>query len=180
MPRWPHRDVVASEPVVFNTREKRFLAAYYDANSVTKGHGIESARAAGYAGDNAVLSKMGQRILRQHEDLVFAEALQSIGMSKMTLALRLKRIIDDPNADNKEVLAATKLMLTAMGERVESGGANVNVNVAAPKSLVMVGFDQPALKGMLKGKPLKQLENKSGEVILEQGSDSGQDSQAGN
>lgn len=142
-----------------STGELRFLHAYFDANSATKGDANKAASAAGYS----QAAKAATKILKKYDQALFASALEAVGMSKMTLALRLKRIIDDPTSDNKEVISATKMMLTAMGERTEAGGSSVNVNVAAPKSLVMVGFDSAGISNMLKGK--KQLpESTNGET----------------
>lgn len=158
--------------------ESGFLFHYYDANSLTKGEGKKSAIAAGYSDKTAGFT--ATRILKKHDQIVFAGALESVGMNRMTLALRLKRIIDDKYADNKEVLAATKMMLSVMGERTESGGTNVNVNVAAPKSLVFVGFDDKGVNDMLTGKKPKLLENNEaqGTTGLEQVSVASADTEA--
>jgi hypothetical protein len=142
----------------FSNREQAFLHAYFDANSPTKGKGKESASLAGFS-DHRLYAK----ILKKYEDQVFAGALESVGLSKLTLAFRLKRIIDDERSDPRDVLAATKLMLSVMGERTETGNS-VNVNVATqPKSLVMIGFEGEGLSNMLRGKKPLQLENKNGE-----------------
>lgn len=150
----------------FSSKEQAFLHAYYDANSPTKGKGKESAILAGFA-DHRQYAK----VLKKYEDTVFAGALESVGLSKITLAFRLKRIIDNPNSDNKDVLAATKLMLSVMGERTETGNS-VNVNVAAtPKSLVMIGFEGEGLSNMLRGKKAPQLKesNAEGETSVVEG-----------
>lgn len=132
----------------FSSKEQAFLHAYFDANSPTKGKGKESAIAAELA-DHRLYAK----ILKKYEAVVFAGALETVGLTKMTLALRLKRIIDNPDSDNKDVLAATKLMLSVMGERTETGTAGINVNIATqPKSLVFVGFEGEGINNMLKGK----------------------------
>lgn len=137
----------------FSSKEQAFLHSYFDANSPTKGKGKESAIAAGLS-DHRLYAK----ILKKFENSVFAGALEAVGLSRMTLALRLKRIIDDPNADNKDILAASKLMLSVMGERTETGTAGVNVNIATqPKSLVFVGFEGEGISSMLRGKKPAQL-----------------------
>src|SRR5579859_4797275 len=129
----------------FSNREQAFLHAYFDANSPTKGKGKESAALAGFS-DHRLYAK----ILKKYEDQVFAGALESVGLSKLTLAFRLKRIVDDEKSDSREVLAAVKLMLSVMGERTETGNS-VNVNVATqPKSVVMIGFEGEGLSNMLK------------------------------
>lgn len=137
----------------FSSKEQAFLHSYFDANSPTKGKGKESAIAAGLS-DHRLYAK----ILKKFENSVFAGALEAVGLSRMTLALRLKRIIDDPDADNKDILAASKLMLSVMGERTETGTAGVNVNIQTqPKSLVFVGFEGEGINNMLRGKKPAQL-----------------------
>lgn len=148
----PNLTESASEPpervLNFSSKEQAFLHAYFDANSPTKGKGKESAIVAELA-DHRLYAK----ILKKYEAVVFAGALETVGLTKMTLALRLKRIIDNPNSDNKDVLAATKLMLSVMGERTETGTAGINVNIATqPKSLVFVGFEGERINNMLKGR----------------------------
>lgn len=141
----------------FSSKEQAFLHAYFDANSPTKGKGKESAIVAELA-DHRLYAK----ILKKYEAVVFAGALETVGLTKMTLALRLKRIIDNPDSDNKDVLAATKLMLSVMGERTETGTAGINVNIATqPKSLVFVGFEGEGINNMLKGRkaPAQLSEN---------------------
>lgn len=144
----------------FSSKEQAFLHAYFDANSSTKGKGKESAQQAGLS-DHRLYAK----ILKKYEAVVFAGALETVGLTKMTLALRLKRIIDNPDSDNKDVLAATKLMLSVMGERTETGTAGINVNIATqPKSLVFVGFEGEGINNMLRGKKPPQLQESNEEA----------------
>lgn len=158
----------------FSSKEQAFLHAYFDANSPTKGLGKESALLAGFS-DHRLYSK----ILKKYEEQVFAGALESVGLSKLTLAFRLKRIIDNPMSENKDVLAATKLMLSVMGERTETGNS-VNVNVASPKSLVMIGFENEGLSNMLKGKKPAQLkESNEGQASVVEGELVSTDSEIG-
>lgn len=144
----------------FSSKEQAFLHAYFDANSPTKGKGKESAQQAGLS-DHRLYAK----ILKKYDTMVMAGALEAVGLPKLTLALRLKRIIDDPDADAKDILAATKLILSVMGERTETGTAGINVNIATqPKSLVFVGFEGEGINNMLRGKKPPQLQESNEEV----------------
>lgn len=159
-------DTTQSGPTTnFSSKEQAFLHSYFDANSPTKGKGKESAIAAGLS-DHRLYAK----ILKKFENSVFAGALEAVGLSRMTLALRMKRIIDDPDADNKDILAASKLMLSVMGERTETGTAGVNVNIATqPKSLVFVGFEGEGISNMLRGKKPAQLTESNEETLRSEG-----------
>ena len=87
---------------------------------------------------------------------MLAAALESVGVSKLTLAISLKEIIQSKETSARDKLTAIKQIATVMGEKVDgNGGLSVNI-AATPKSLVMVGFEDDALSRMLKGK--KQLE----------------------
>lgn len=161
------REKITATPSGLNhsSPEDAFLFNFYDANSPTKGRAIESAEKAGYKKPDAAAA----RILKKYESssAQFAAALESVGLTRMTIALRLKRIVENPDSNDKEVLAATKLMLSVMGERTETGNS-VNVNVASPKSLVFIGFENESLNNMIQGK--KQLENKdAGETSVVEG-----------
>jgi hypothetical protein len=145
-------DIVKS---VYSNNEQAFLHHYFDINSPTKGNSVASAVAAGFTENNAY--KASARILSKHEKTLLAAALESIGVTKMTLALSLKKIIEDPATPAQHKLAAIKQMATVMGEKVDGGG-NVNVSVAAaPKSLVLVGFNDDSVEKMLTGKSSPQL-----------------------
>jgi hypothetical protein len=140
---------------VYSNNEQAFLHHYFDINSQTKGNANASALAAGFSENNAY--KASARILSKHEKTLLAAALESIGITKHTLALSLKKIIEDPTTPAQHKLAAIKQMATVMGEKVDGSGS-VNVNVAAaPKSLVLVGFNDDSVEKMLTGKPAPQL-----------------------
>jgi hypothetical protein len=143
------------EPALqFSTQEQGFLHHFFDSSSETKGNPQESARRAGYS--ERSLAKAARRILQRYENAMLSGALTAVGVSKMSLALRLKAILEDKGAKDKDVLLAIKLCATALGEKVDGASTAVNVNVASPKSLVVIGMGDD-VNEMLTGKKDKQL-----------------------
>src|SRR5262249_23036304 len=95
--------------------------------------------------------KASARILSKHERTLLASALESVGVSKLTLALKIKELLSNPETGDRETLTALKMALTAMGGKVD-GNRGVNGAIAAaPKSLVFIAEDD-SIRNMLTGK----------------------------
>src|SRR5579871_6624030 len=90
-----------SKPV-YSDNEQAFLHHYFDINSPTKGNPAQSALAAGYSEKNVY--KASSRILAKHDKTLLANALESIGVTKLTLALSLKKIIEDSSTSARDRL----------------------------------------------------------------------------
>ena len=127
-------------------RELRFISAYFGSDSPTKHNGAQSAMAAGYSNKSAHVTAV--QILKKYDDAGFGKALNAVGINKLFLAGKLRELFDNPSTKEQGILTALRLILSNMGERVDSQQAATTINMNSPKSLVLVGIEPKRLEAM--------------------------------
>lgn len=151
---------------ILDTREVVFLANYYASDSPTKGNGVQSAVKAGYSEITA--HNLYVKLLKKYEDCSFRASAKAVGITKPYLAMRLKRILEDPASKGSEVLSAVRLVLANMGETTDSSGAAA-LNFNAP-TMVIMGATPKRLKALTSGgqseeEPVMEETDGSSEVV---------------
>lgn len=151
---------------ILDTREVNFLANYYAQDSPTKGNGMQSAVKAGYS--EATAHNLYEKILKKYEDCSFRASAKAVGITKPYLAMRLKRILEDPDSKGTEVLAAVRLVLANMGETTDSSGSGA-MTFNAP-TMVILGATPKKLKALTSGvqseeEPVMEETDGSGETV---------------
>lgn len=136
-----------------DTREVQFLANYYAADSPTKGHGVNSALAAGYSESTAITK--WPRILKKYEDCSFRSSAKAVGITKPYLAMKLKQVMD--TGGDKEVLAAIRLSLANMGEATDDSSRGAALTFNAP-TMVILGMTTERMRALKSASPVKTRE----------------------
>ena len=132
-------------------REMKFLLAYYEQESPTKGNLAASVVSVGYSKNNA--NFIGQRIIDRYSGRSFKESVDGMGMTKPYLAAKVREIIESDDSKPETKLMAIKMLLNNFGEKTDTGSQTVNINT--PKALVVVGTSQKKIDAMLEPKRLE-------------------------